>query len=334
MRRIGWLLALVVLGAVAAGAFLLLRDGDDEEPTASILPLLGTDGEVPARSVLAVKIDGTERGRPQSGLAQADIVYEELTEGGLTRLLALYHSQDPETMGPVRSARSTDIALLAPLSDPLFSWSGANATFQAAVEAADLVDVGLAAVPEAYERNTQRRAPYNLYASPEELRSAGAELAEVRPPSPLFSYLGSGDVPDSSDVEEAGGVTLSGAGLSTSIEWDWDDEAGLWLRSQDGTPHVDADGDRVTATNVLVWMTPYQDTGLTDSAGNPVPEAMTVGEGDALLLTAGRAQPGRWNRSSEGAPAVFTDTDGAQLRLTPGRTWVEVLPPGSASVLP
>lgn len=333
MRRLGWLVGLVVVGAAAVAVVVFFGLDDEDEPEGTrVLPLLGTEGDVPDRAALAVKVDGTEQGRPQTGLAQADIVYEELTEGGLTRLLALYHSDDPETVGPVRSARSTDIALLAELEDPLFAWSGANETFRAAVEAADLLDVGLAAVPEAYERNTDLPAPYNLYASPEQLRSAGADLAEVRSPAPLFAYLSQDEALDGPEAETVRGVTLSGGGLAGSIEWAWDEDSQTWLRSQDGSPHVDDKDERISATNVVVWLTEYEDTGLTDSAGSPVPEAVTVGEGDVLLLSDGKAQPGRWHQPSAGAPTTYTDTDGNQLRLTPGQTWVEVLPPDTAEL--
>lgn len=328
--RLRWFVGLVVVGAIVAGVVFFLSDDENEPGSARVLPLLGVEGDVPDRSVLAVKIDGTERGRPQTGLAQADVVYEELTEGGLTRLLALYHSEDPETVGPVRSARSTDISLLADLENPLFAWSGANATFEAAVDAAALVDVGLASVPEAYERNSDRQAPYNLYASPEELRAAGADLAAVRAPTPLFSYLGRRETLDGPEVETVRGVTLAGGELTTSIAWDWDQESGTWLRSQDGSPHVDDRDERIGATNVVVRLTEYRDTGLTDSAGSPVPEAVTVGEGDVLVLSDGKAQSGRWHQPTMGAPTTYTDAEGNELRLKPGKTWVEVLPPGTA----
>ena len=151
-------IGVALLFVAAATVAVLLTRGSDEvaetpSPTSpSMLPLLGTTGQVPPRAALGVKIDDTERGRPQSGLAQADVVFEEMVEGGLTRLLAVFQSRDPDTVGPVRSARSTDLFILAELGQPLFAWSGANPTFAAAVEAADLLDVGVGAAPDAYRR--------------------------------------------------------------------------------------------------------------------------------------------------------------------------------------
>jgi hypothetical protein len=304
-------------------------------PDAGTLPLLGTPGTVPPRPALAVKLDNTSNGRPQSGIDQADVVVEEVVEGGLTRLMAVFHSRAPETVGPVRSARSTDIPLLAELGRPLFAWSGANPTFAAAVRAADLVDVGARAAPEAFRRSDDRRAPYNLYASPERLWAAGEDAdPDAGPPPALFAYLPAGAALDAPDAEPVGGFATSGAGgLATSIRWTWDADSGRWLRSQDGTDHVDADGTRAHATNVVVRFTPYRDSGVRDSTGAMVPEAASVGEGEAWLFTDGRLQRGRWQKADAGSPTTYSALDGSPLRLTPGTTWVEVLPPGTGDVV-
>jgi Protein of unknown function (DUF3048) N-terminal domain/Protein of unknown function (DUF3048) C-terminal domain len=334
-------------------------------PAPGVLPLLGIAGDVPQRAALAVKIENTERGRPPTGLVQADVVFEEVVEGGLTRLLAVYQSQDPETVGPVRSARSTDLLILTELGRPLFAWSGANATFAAAVEAADLVDVGFEAADDAYRRDDGRRAPYNLYASPEELRAAASEAdadaneaeaeaeaneaeadaseaeadASATPPDPLFEYRAAGMVLAGPGVVTASSFTAGGpsspeaASLATSIRWDWDPAAGVWVRTQDGTPHIDDAGTPVTAVNVVIRSTPYHDSGVRDSVGAVVPEAAMVGEGEAWLLSSGQAQPGRWHKPSADAPTTYTDLDGAPLLLAPGQTWVEVLPPDAGTIL-
>ena len=333
--------AVIVVGA-ASLALLLGRDGDDEaatppsttEASAGVLPLLGTTGPVPERAALAVKIDGTERGRPQSGLSEADVVFEEMVEGGLTRLLAVYQSQSPDTVGPVRSARSTDLSILDELGRPLFAWSGANPTFAAAVRSADVIDVGAAAAPDAYRRSDDRSAPYNLYAAPDLLREAAAdEPAATTPPDPLFTYREDGEPPGTEATPAtATGFRTTGS-LATDIEWTWDAERDGWVRNQNGTPHVDTTGARVRATNVVVRFTPYRDSGVRDSTGAVVPEAEAVGEGEAWLLSGGDAQPGRWHKPSADAVTIYTDTAGQPLRLAPGVTWVEVLPPGSGEII-
>jgi hypothetical protein len=329
---------LLVAGAVVllAGALLVLaRDHDADTSTggpttsvAAVLPLLGTPGEPPARTALAVKIDATEHGRPQTGLGRADIVFEEMVEGGLTRFLAVFHSQDPAEVGPVRSARSTDLAILAELDRPLFAWSGANPTFRAAVEAADLADVGFSAVPDAYRRDDERSAPYNLFAEVADLR---ASVDAGAPPPMLFAYRAAGEPLAGPGVQPAAGFRSST--LATTIEWAWNEETRLWERSQNGTPHVDSDGEQLAVPNIVVRTTSYRDSGVRDSTGAVVPEAVAVGQGDAWLLSDGQAQRARWSKDTADAPTRYTTTDGRPLRLTPGQTWVEVLPPGSGDIV-
>ena len=333
--------AVLVIAAATLAVVFGRGDGDEAEPPpppepapAALLPLLGTPGSVPDRAALAVKIDDTERGRPQSGLAEADVVFEEMVEGGLTRLLAVYQSRDPDTVGPVRSARSTDLSILDELGRPLFAWSGANPTFAAAVRAADIVDVGARAAPDAYRRADDRPAPYNLYAAPDLLRDAGAaDPAATTPPEPLFAYREAGEPLAGPGAEPATGFRTGAGTLATEIEWSWGADGEAWERNQDGTPHLDSAGEPVRAANVIVRFTPYRDSGVRDSSGAVVPEAEAVGEGDAWLLSDGRAQPGRWHKPSAEAVTTYTDSAGQPLRLAPGTTWVEVLPPGSGEIV-
>lgn len=337
-HRAGLVLALVAVLLLPLAAFLALGRGDDDPapppagtepaPDTETLPLLGAAGEVPDRPALAVKVDDTDGGRPQANLAAADVVVEEVVEGGLTRLVVVYHSQAPERVGPVRSARSTDIPLLAELERPAFAWSGANPTFAAAVRQADVIDVGLAAAPDAYRRSDDRRAPYNLYASATDLWAAAEDgNPDAGPPPALFTY---GD----GAGEAVGGFDTAGSpGLATDIRWAWDDRAGAWARTQDGTAHVDDDGTQVTAANVVVRFTPYRDSGVRDSAGGVVPEAVAVGEGAAWLLRDGRVQRGRWAKGAPEGPTTYTDASGEPLAFAPGRTWVEVLAPGTGRTI-
>jgi hypothetical protein len=337
------LLEALAATAIVAGVALaaLFATGDDERsetvapPAPAVLPLLGTEGKVGPRAALAVKVDNTERGRPQAGLTDADVVFEEMVEGGLTRLLAVYHSHDPEQAGPVRSARSTDLFILAELGRPLFAWSGANPTFAAAVHAADIIDVGVGAMPDAYRREPARQAPYNLFASPEQLRRAatGSDGASTPPPA-LFSYREAGAAPSGGGIEPASGFRTTGAGpLATAFAWDWEPSTATWIRSQNGTAHVDDRGTPIRATNVIVRITPYRDSGIRDSVGAVVPEAAAVGEGEAWVLSGGQVQRGRWHKPSADAPTTYSDAGGASLQLAPGPTWVEVLPPGTGEIV-
>lgn len=349
------LAVVVLLGGIGAAVVRSGSDGDDQAassgdpgggggdgPTTTGVPvpsavfpltgLPGADAARAARPALVVKIDNAEpASRPQMGLNQADVVIEEKVEGNVTRLAAVFQSTDAEPVGPVRSARTTDIALTAPLANPLFAWSGANAAFAAAIRSAALVDVGYDAAPDHYRRRRDRRAPANLY-------SSTPSLYELAPPSapappPLFTYR-SADGPLGAGATPVGSIEVSygvGAG-SAPVDYVWDAAAGTFARSQAGTPHVDEAGVQVAPQNVVVQFVDYVDTGFVDGSGAVVPEASLVGEGPALVLTAGHLIEGRWVKPSLGAVTQYLDTAGAPIGLTPGRTWVALAPPGGATV--
>jgi hypothetical protein len=295
--------------------------------------LLGTPGGPLNQAALAVKIDTTEKARPPVGLLQADVVFEEMVEGRLTRLMAIFHSQLPGDVGPVRSARSSDIAFLGELGRPLFAWSGANRDFVQLIQAANLVDVGPGAAGDAYRRQSGRTAPANLFATPEQLRAIGASLdgtAAATDPPAMFGYRTHGEPLAGPGLAPAAGFETN-AELTTRVRWDYDPATGLYVRTQNGTPHVDVDGAQVAAVNVLIRFTPYVDSGYVDTTGAMVPEAAAIGEGDAALITQGQVIPGHWSKAAVDGPTTYTLLDGTPLTLTPGNTWVEVLPPSSGA---
>ena len=297
-------------------------------------PLTGTrspNGPV-ARPALIVKIDNAPKGRPQAGINSADVVVEEGVEGGVTRFAAIFQSRDAASVGPVRSARSTDIAIATPLRRPLFGYSGANAAFAELVRKAPLVDVGVGRFPTAYHREPGRPQTYNLFTSTEPLFRAAP--GDVTAPPPLFGYRREGEGVAAAGSERAGRIRAQWKGrIVTTVVYEWDPQAKTWLRTQDGTPHVDADGARVAPRNVVFQLVNYHDTGLVDRSGAQVPEAELMGEGEAWVATDGRLVKGRWSRPSADVVTTYTDASGALVRLTPGTTWVELVPVGNLSVL-
>lgn len=293
-------------------------------------PLTGApaDPAKMARTLLIVKVDNAPKARPQAGLNQADVVVEEAVEGGVTRFMTMYHSMDADPVGPVRSARTTDILIATPLNRPLFSYSGANSAFEALLRTAPLVNVGHSAAAGDYSRMRGRPAPYDLFSNTSRLFARAPQGAV--PPPPMFAYRfpGQGSVGD-----PAGGVRMEYRGkIVTAVQWAWDPGHGLWLRSQDGGPHMDAAGFQVTANNVVVQLVTYHDTGFRDQSGAVVPEADLVGEGEAWVLSDGKVVKGKWKRTAPGEVTQYLDAAGAPIRLTPGRTWVELPIPGAATL--
>jgi hypothetical protein len=303
-------------------------------PTTAAAPLTGLPMDIvrSKRPVLVVKIDNAPKARPQIGLNQADVVFEEGVEGGITRFAALFHSEESKPVGPVRSARSTDIKIVSALHHPLFAYSGANALFKQYVAEAPLVDVGVDKYPDRYHRDSARSSPYNLFSETEQLLDLAPDGSV--PPPPLFAFRSPAAAPSGPGAHAVthARVWWQASKLTEAI-WDWDVTAKGWRRTQNGEAHVDAAGRQVTPANVVVQFVSYHDTGLVDSSGTSVPEADVVGEGDAWVLTGGMLIPCHWSKPSNTDVTRYTDATGAEVQLARGKTWVELVPPaqGEAS---
>ena len=301
----------------------------------TVAPLTGLpiEPERATRPALVVKIDNAPRAQPQVGLGEADVVVEEEVEGGVTRFAAVFHSRDAVDVGPVRSARSTDIAIASALNRPLFAYSGANPAFQSLVSRAPLVDVGVDRAPDGYRRESGRPAPYNQFSSTAALLSRAPR--GPGPPPRLFPFRRSGEPASGDGVRAAAGVDLEYRDvIVTAVQYRWDGTAGTWKRNQNGTAHVNEAGAQYAPRNVVVQFVDYRDTGFRDQSGAPVPEAVLVGEGEAWVFTDGSVVKGRWKKPSPESVTQYLDAAGAPVRLTPGRTWVELPRPGRAGIVP
>jgi hypothetical protein len=304
----------------------------DAAPVAPLTGLALTDVTAGGRPALVVKVDNADAlSRPQAGLNQADVVYEEKVEGPVSRFAAVFHSRDADPVAPVRSGRSTDVALVGPLNVPLYAFSGANAVFLAELRAAPLVDVGYDVHPEAYDRDPQRTAPDDLTTTTARLW----DLAPVgaAPPAPLFAYATGGAPPSAAGGAPTTSLAYGWGRGGAPVSYGWDAVRGLWLRTQNGTPHVDAAGEQLGSENVIVQFVTYVDTGLVDVAGTPVPEAQLVGQGTAWVLSDGASVEAAWAKPDDTTPTAFTTVDGASVLLTPGRTWVILVPVGGDATL-
>ena len=307
-------------------------DGPDPEPLRDgpVAPLTGeltTDPNLAQRRALAVKVDNSDRrSRPQAGLAAADVVYEVLIEGAATRFLAVFHSEIPDRVGPVRSSRSSDIDLLTDLATPFLASSGANTTvlreIRQAERAGTLVDIGGLRMIDPYTRDPSRRSPYNLYFHFEDLPGATSDTlpggALDAPVAPLFEY-GSSNPPGLAD---AAGVTVTYHKSSGNVvSHIWDDSLRGWVRIQEGTlmtTETDFGASEVAPTNVaVVWM-PYG----TSAADAGSPQVFSFGSGDAFVLTAGAVHDAVWERTEEHPGFRFSDEAGNPLTLSPGSTWL------------
>lgn len=333
-------LAVVLLGAAACS-----NSGDDDAAPSThggsgassstapppTWPLTGRANDDPAkgqRRALVVKIDNVDQyARPQAGINQADIVYEEKIEGPISRFAAIFHSQDVPDLGPVRSGRSTDVAIVTPLAVPLYAFSGANGVFIELLRSAPLIDIGYDVQPQAYDRKPGRPAPDDLFTSTERLWALAPP--EESPPPPQLVYRAPGAAGPASAVPMTSfSYSFGGGPVGQPVTMTWDPAVSGWARVQKGTPHVDADGVQIAPPNVIVQFVPYQDTGLVDTSGAAVPEALLVGTGTAWVFTDGTATAAAWSKPSEDALTTYSGPDGAPIGLTPGPTWIALVPVG------
>jgi hypothetical protein len=279
------------------------------------------------RPALVVKIDNAPQAWPQVGLGAADVIYEEVVEGGITRFLAVFQSTDAGLVGPVRSVRPIDPAIVTPLGG-LFAYSGGAPKFQAMIRKAPVQVVGFDEASDAYHRDRSRKAPHNLFTTTQQLwAKAGADR---HAPAPLFTYAVDGRSPDGPNEKPLNGFTIV-MGQRTTVGWDWDAGAKVWRRTTNGAPHVDQAGAQLGFDNVVLQLVQYRSTGDLDVGGNHVPEADIVGSGNAFLLADGKMIPGRWSKPDAATPTRFTDEQGGVLELKPGRTFVEFMPLDAAT---
>jgi hypothetical protein len=292
------------------------------EPASPVFPLTGvqTDDEAATQNrTLSVKIENTPDARPQTGLSSADVVYETVAEGGITRFNCLFQSQVPQEVGPVRSARLSDLSIV-PQYDALFFFSGANPYVVDQIAAAGLPNMSHGAASSLYYRVDYRVMPHNLYLN----------LSSAHTLAPELGFAATVDSPHS--LKFSDGETLEGRdGFPSATEitvplsdfyianWAWDASSGRYLRSMDG-PTIDAaTGEQVGATNVVVLWTNYTIS----------PDGLTFlidlnGTGAAALFIDGKRIDGSWE-SDGSTPPRFKDAAGNPILLKPGTTWFEVI---------
>lgn len=282
-------------------------------PPPPMSPFTGLPTDL-AAPVLCVKIDNAPEARPQSGLALADLVYVEPVEGGVSRILAVFQSKLPPDVGPVRSARESDMELLANYGRPALAFSGEAAALRPLIDRSPVLNVSQSARPGPYHRNPNRPMPHNLYGDPAQLRTGGS------PPHDIGFQFG---------PTPPGGRPVPDATVryqSAVIKLIWAPAESRWVVDMDGAPFVTPSGARPGAPTVVLQKVVVRPTAIHDAAGAVSPFAQTVGQGDVVVLRDGRAFDGHWSRPAPAAPTAFTLPDGKPLPFAPGPVWVVLVP--------
>lgn len=327
-----------LVAAVAASALVFAAacsSGQDPAPPAAAptpaptptpdpeCPLTGKQPSRPAlveRPAVAVKVENNPVAYPLSGLDEAEVVFEELVEGGITRFMAMYHCTDAAKVGPVRSSREIDPGIMIPITRILGA-AGGNDIVLAALEKADIV-----LLDEDTSGKAMRRIPrpgitfeHTLYANTRALRKLGSKSYDD-PPKASFEFG-----PLEGKAKRARSVTASFAGRAT-VGYEW--KNGKWLRFDNGAPLIGEDGKQIAVDNVVIEQhTVRNSRKIVDVAGNPSIEIVDeLGRGPAVLLRDGKSIKGSWIRKNMRSPVRFVTKSGDPMVFAPGTIWIELLP--------
>jgi uncharacterized protein YciI len=305
------LLAVTVTAALAAGCTGGGGTPDDGRGSSGASER-GASPSATGPAALAVKLDNAASARPHTGVDAADVVYVEQVEGGLSRLMAVYATRVPNTVGPVRSARESDLELLRQFQRPTLVFSGAQKKLLPLIDEAPLRAVTPSDAPDAFYRGSDRAAPHNLFLRP------GRIVPEAPGRAALTTGFRYGSAP-------AGGAPTTSRTVrypAARFTFTWSDDRDRWLVGMDGAPATTAGGERMTAATVVVQYVKVRASGFRDFLGNTSPYTETVGAGKATVLRDGRAWEAVWKRPQATDGTAFTTGDGSPVNFAPGQVWV------------
>ena len=313
-----------LLSALSIGVVLLAVTNPDN-PILSKLPFINS---VPINSisglpggdgpVLVVKIDDTRQAHPQIGLEDAEIVYIEQVEGGLTRLAAIFSSQIPTRIGPVRSARISDIELLEQYGRVAFAYSGAQKKMRPVIDAANLEDLGAQNHSSTiYTTDPNRIQPYAMVLRADLLMQyvKDKEIAIESSQSIGWTF---GDAP-------SGGVTIESAHISwpaSSYDAHWSESEKRWLLDHSYEPDIADSGKRLGPTTLVIQLVSITDSIYKDKVGGVTPFSATIGEGRGYILRDGKAFEAQWLRTDGTSGTSWRTLDGEDISFAKGQIWV------------
>jgi hypothetical protein len=287
-----------------------------------VWPLTGLPVDDPALAAapaVVVKVGNYDK-HPQRNSQTADIIYEEIINANVTRFAFVYHSQSASEVGPVRSGRRQDVDLLGSLNRPVFAWAGGNRTVTNEIEASDLVDLSqFRCQNTCYRSGDDSPVEFTLMFNVDKIKAL--QFPEAGTPPQQFQYRKEGEALLG---RASGGIDIQME--SYEVGWTWNPATSLYERQQNGRPDKDLSGELMTTDNVVVLVMTYN-PGISDS-----PDAVSVGTGEAWVHTGGNVVHGTWTRADRTAVFTLVDDDGNPIKLTPGRTFIEL--PRAANTLP
>ena len=310
---------------VAASVLLVSSCGSGDGPggipdkvEGRVSPLTGLPQENPPENPpFLTKIENTSEGEPQTGLNKADLVIEELVEGGYTRLAAIFYSSLPTKVGHVRSTRTTDIGLAKPVGATIVASGGAPKALDV-IKAANVDIFTYDAGDPGFSKDPGKSAPYHVLWDLTTL--AKTAKADALPPRNYFTW---GKGPAAADVTKK--ATSASVAFSPTVTTTWSFSGGTWQRS----PERAAAGEAYETDTLIVIFARVTDAGYNDPAGNPVPETVLEGSGRAVIFSGDNAVEATWNKKSLDSTMTFTaKKSGKPVTIKPGHIWLEAAPRG------
>jgi hypothetical protein len=262
---------------------------------------------------------------PQSGYNEADVVYEALAEGGITRTLAIFQSKTSNEIGPVRSARPYFIDWLSELKAIFVHVGGSIDAFDA-ISAYKVPDLNQFNYGSYFWRSAARVAPHNVYTTTEKL-TAAAKSAKYETTLPEIKWYSFKKDLDPKERPISQKVTVNFSYPMFTVTWNYDSKTNDYLRAIAGVPAKDKNtGIQVRAKNVIVQ---YETVGYgTTRAGEQKVDIGTITSGTGVLIQDGKAVNIKWQKTSRENLTKITDESGNEIQLNPGQTWIEIVPVG------
>ena len=271
------------------------------------------------KQILVVKIDDTNAAHPQIGVESADVVYVEQVEGGLTRLAAIYTSKLPPLIGPIRSARISDIELLAQFGRVGFAYSGAQSKMRPVIAAANLENLSAERNPPSiYGKDPDRPGPVDMILNPDLLLERANANPKIRIETATASVFPFGDAPKGETNTAVAKVKWP----SAKYELRWDSTNEKWLIYFNEKPNMAANGEHLYADTAIIQIVSITPSIYGDKFGEITPFSKTTGSGKAVMLRDGFSYQISWQRNLETDVTTWKSADGGVANFKPGRTWI------------
>lgn len=262
-----------------------------------------------------VIVENSKDARPQSGLVDADIVYETMAEGGIPRFIALFHKNSPEKIGPVRSARPYFLDLSKLYKLP-FGHCGYSEEAKNQIETENLPSLNEFIYEKYYWRDKSRKYEHSLYTSTTNMRKLISEKNLIINPTSIYNFDKS--YWENSNLNSSNSVTIK---VNKYYNTSYALKDSLYVKQMDGSASINRDDNRpIQAKNIVIQL-----TDITLQNDNLHVDIRLLGEGDCLVISNGKVVKGRWKQSSLDSNIELIDSSGNPIPLNTGNTWWHIL---------